>query len=229
MERVKTYIKNLDEKIEGGFPKPSIIMILGPPGSGKTTFCDQFIYNGLERGEAALYITFYATPTEIKSRMERFGWRIESKIIVFIDVYSWKAGGEVVSKYAIRQLTDLNEFNIKVSEAIREYKDKNLQRCTIDSISQLFLYVPTDLALRFTSVLSGKLKLNDITSILVVEAGMHTQATLNSLNTLTDGCIELSYSETLQKRIMRVVRMANTKHKLDWFGFEITDKGIEVE
>lgn len=229
MERVRTYIKNFDEKIEGGFPKPSAIMVLGPPGSGKTTFCNQFIYNGLKKGEAALYITFYATPREIKDRMKKFGWEIEGKIIVFIDAYSWKAGGELVDKYVIRQPTDLNEFNIKVSEAIREYKEKNLKRCTIDSLSQLFLYVPADLALRFTSVLLGKLKLNDITSTVVVEGGMHDQTTLNALNTLTDGCIELGYSEMLQKRIMRIARMVNTKHELDWFGFEITDKGVEVE
>jgi KaiC/GvpD/RAD55 family RecA-like ATPase len=227
--RVKTYIKGFDEKIEGGFPLNSSIIVLGNPGSGKTTFCNQFIYNGLKKGEAALYITLSASPEEIKDSMKKFGWKIEGKIIIFVDAYSWKFGGELFDKYVIRQPSDLNEFNIKVSEAIREHKDKNLKRGTIDSLSHLFLYVPSDLALRFTSVLVGKLKLNGITHTIVIEGGMHDQATLNALNALTDGCIELSYSDVLQKRIMRIVRMVNTKHELDWFGFQITNKGIVVE
>lgn len=226
--RTKVYIKGFDEKIEGGFPENSSILILGPPGTGKTTFCNEFIYNGLKRGEAAIYITFYAPPGEIKDRMKKFGWNIEGKTIIFIDVYSWKAGG-IVDKYVIREPSDLNEFNIKVSEAIRELKDKNLKRCTIDSLSTLFLYVPSDLALKFASVLLGKFKLNGITQTVVIEGGVHDQATLNALDALSDGCVELGYSEVLQKRIMRIRRMIGTKHSLDWFGFEITDKGIVVE
>ncbi|MDI6806397.1 MAG: ATPase domain-containing protein [Candidatus Aenigmarchaeota archaeon] len=227
--RVKTYIKGFDEKLEGGFPQNSSILIFGSPGSGKTTFCNQFIYNGLKKGEAALYITFYAPPRVIKDRMKKFGWNIEGKIIIFIDVYSWKAGGIRVDKYTIREPSDLNEFNIKVSEAIKELKNKNLKRCTIDSLSTLFLYVPTDLALKFTSVLLGKFKLNDITQTIVIEGGVHDQATLNALDAMSDGCVELAYSEMLQKRIMRIRRMVNTKHSLEWFGFQISNKGIVME
>jgi KaiC/GvpD/RAD55 family RecA-like ATPase len=57
LERVKTGIKGLDELLLGGFPKESITLISGPPGSGKSIFCYQFIAKGIEEGDKCLYLT----------------------------------------------------------------------------------------------------------------------------------------------------------------------------
>ena len=68
--RISTGIENLDAKIEGGIPQYSSTLILGPPGTGKTTFCNQFIYHGLKQNESAIYILFNALPEDVKSSME---------------------------------------------------------------------------------------------------------------------------------------------------------------
>ena len=44
LERVKTGIDSLDSMIEGGLPKSSITLVSGPPGSGKSILCFQFLY-----------------------------------------------------------------------------------------------------------------------------------------------------------------------------------------
>ena len=49
IERVKTGIKGLDELLSGGIPKESITLVSGPPGSGKSIFCYQFIAKGARR------------------------------------------------------------------------------------------------------------------------------------------------------------------------------------
>jgi len=45
IQRVPTGIPKFDELIEGGFPNNSMILLVGYPGAGKTTFSAQFIYN----------------------------------------------------------------------------------------------------------------------------------------------------------------------------------------
>ena len=37
---VTSHIPNLDEILEGGFNKPSIVLVAGAAGSGKTTLAD---------------------------------------------------------------------------------------------------------------------------------------------------------------------------------------------
>src|SRR2546426_10741350 len=46
LDRVPTGIKGLDELLGGGFPDGRCILIVGSPGSGKTTFALQYLYHG---------------------------------------------------------------------------------------------------------------------------------------------------------------------------------------
>lgn len=57
IKRVKTGIKGLDELLSGGIPKESITLVSGPPGSGKSIFCYQFIAKGVQEGNKCLYLT----------------------------------------------------------------------------------------------------------------------------------------------------------------------------
>ncbi|WXG42091.1 MAG: ATPase domain-containing protein [Candidatus Freyarchaeum deiterrae] len=57
-ERVPTGITWLDQLIEGGFPSGSLILLAGNPGSGKTAFSVKFLCNGIQSGEAGIYVSF---------------------------------------------------------------------------------------------------------------------------------------------------------------------------
>ena len=58
-DRVTTGIKGLDSMIGGGFPRCSLILLAGNPGTGKTVFGAQFISRGVhEYGEPRIYVSF---------------------------------------------------------------------------------------------------------------------------------------------------------------------------
>lgn len=46
IERVSSGISGLDKLVEGGYPRNSVVLISGGPGTGKTTFALQYIYSG---------------------------------------------------------------------------------------------------------------------------------------------------------------------------------------
>ena len=56
--RIPTGAEGLDEVLDGGFPRGSLILLAGNPGTGKTVFSMQFLVRGAELGEPGVYVSF---------------------------------------------------------------------------------------------------------------------------------------------------------------------------
>ena len=56
--RVGTGVPGLDEMLEGGFPAGSLVTLAGRPGTGKTIFASQFLYQGArDVQEPGMYVS----------------------------------------------------------------------------------------------------------------------------------------------------------------------------
>jgi len=64
-----TGIPGLDEMIGGGLPVPSLILVAGDAGAGKTTFCTQFLCKGADLGEPGLYFLTFGGPLILYSSL----------------------------------------------------------------------------------------------------------------------------------------------------------------
>lgn len=60
LDRFDTGVPNLDLVLGGGFLRGTIVMVVGPPGSGKTILGQQIAFSAARRGEVALYFTGYS-------------------------------------------------------------------------------------------------------------------------------------------------------------------------
>ncbi len=72
--KIKTGIPGFDKLLKEGIPKGSAILVEGGPGSGKTLFCLQTLYNLVKRGYKGLYMSFEEPEWRLKSHMYSFGW-----------------------------------------------------------------------------------------------------------------------------------------------------------
>src|SRR5467141_3532512 len=73
-EKVASGIPGLDNLIEGGFWPKSTVVILGSSGTGKSTFAIQFLMEGIEQGEQALYVTLEEPPEQIMHEADLMGF-----------------------------------------------------------------------------------------------------------------------------------------------------------
>ncbi|MBI2598093.1 MAG: hypothetical protein HYW50_02765, partial [Candidatus Diapherotrites archaeon] len=72
--RVKTGIQGLDKALNGGLPFKNIVLVSGGAGTGKSTLCLQYLYNGAKLfGEKGLYISTEQTKAELFKTGQNFG------------------------------------------------------------------------------------------------------------------------------------------------------------
>jgi len=74
---VGTGIAGLDELFIHGIPKGVSSLVCGGPGSGKTIFCLQTLYEAAKAGEKCYYMTFEEDPERLRNHMRDFGWNPE--------------------------------------------------------------------------------------------------------------------------------------------------------
>jgi len=242
-ERVKTGIKGLDELIEGGLPRGYSYLLLGGPGTGKTTFGAQYLYKGAtEFAENGMYVTFDEPPYSIISNMQRYGWNLTDEErqgrLGFVDVSPIKReakAGTFVPAALQQSFLGAAKFNLDdVVSAISEVKRKvDAKRCVIDSISALTLQYKDNFeirqqVLRLIKVLTEM----DLTTIMLAEIPEDRQdmTTFGPEAFLAQGVIVLHMYRVEESNVkaLEVRKMRGVKHTDRLCPYRVTAEGIEV-
>ncbi|MDO8725722.1 MAG: ATPase domain-containing protein [Candidatus Methanoperedens sp.] len=74
IRRIKTGIPGFDGLIEGGIPEGFVVVVTGPPGTGKTTFSLQFLLEGVKNNERCIFFSFEENAEQLINQSIRFGW-----------------------------------------------------------------------------------------------------------------------------------------------------------
>jgi KaiC domain protein len=233
MKRVLTNIPGLDEILNGGIPERNVVLISGGPGTGKTILSQQFLWNGLQQGEAGIYVALEEHPAQIRQNMLQFGWNVkpfeEKGMFALVDAFTAGIGrAKEYEKYVVADLNDLRELIDVLSQAV---KDINAKRVTVDSVTSLYINKPAlarGIILQLKRVLAGLgCTTLFVSQISVGERGFGGPGVEHGV----DGIIRLDLDEINGelKRSLIVWKMRGTSHSMKRHPFEITDKGIVVK
>ncbi len=243
MNRVKTDIDGFDELVEGGFPELSSVLLSGSPGTGKTIFSLQYLYNGAKKhNENGIYVSLSESVDQLKKNAKIVGMdydKISDKVRIIAP-----------------NMDNLGEFMKMLKKTSDEVKPK---RMVIDSLTTAETYAPTLInikGLNFMEVLDGlpvftppilgnaitrravdrlirELKKLDCTTIYISELLKDSDALSRDTVSefLVDGVIVLSRALIGNKaqRVLLVEKMRGTKQDENIHKFEITDKGVVVK
>jgi KaiC domain protein len=233
MKRVLTNIPGLDEILNGGIPERNVVLVSGGPGTGKTILSQQFLWNGLQQGEAGIYVALEEHPVQIRQNMLQFGWNVkpfeEKGMFALVDAFTAGIGkAKEYEKYVVADLNDLRELIDVLSQAV---KDINAKRVTVDSVTSLYINKPAlarGIILQLKRVLAGLgCTTLFVSQISVGERGFGGPGVEHGV----DGIIRLDLDEVNGelKRSLIVWKMRGTSHSMKRHPFEITDKGIVVK
>ncbi|WP_054842370.1 KaiC domain-containing protein [Vulcanisaeta distributa] len=230
--RVRTYVPGLDEILYGGIPERSVVLISGGPGTGKSILGKQFLYNGLVRDEAGVFVALEEHPVAVRRSFRHFNWDItkfekEGKFAI-VDAFTAGIGSASQrEKYVVKDIDNVHELVDVLRQAI---KDTGARRVTIDSVSTLYLTKPsiarsTVMLLKRVIAGLGTTALF-ISQVSVGERGFGGPGVEHAV----DGIIRLDLDEIDGKlyRSIIVWKMRDTKISMVRHPMDITDEGVVI-
>lgn len=246
-DRARTGIPGLDDALMGGIPKENLVLISGGAGTGKTTFCLQYIVNGALKGEKGLYISTEQTPTNLQRQATQYGWDLDALQkqglikLIFIDILNEKS------------------YTTKMEDSISGFRPK---RVVIDSLSTFSDYAAmTDfskvillqrggmqgsaaertmpeslsektLVKRMLASILAILRTHEATFMLTSELPEKGDSLSSDgiSEFLVDGVILLFHLGvgSAEFRTAQIRKMRYSNHRKDYLPYEISGKGIEI-
>jgi len=174
INRIKTYIEGFDEKIDGGIPVGSNVIISGGPGTMKSSLAYYILYqNAIKNGMSGLYLSVEQQAESLIKQMEYMELSTEN-IKDKIYIYDWQqivAGFKDVLKFEpeIAPLeTKKKQQWLEIIETLTN-QIKSYQLFVLDSISTFEFLSNIKDNRKFVSALFQILRNRDITTIMILE------------------------------------------------------------
>ncbi len=227
--KIKTYIKGLDEQMDGGIPAGHLVLICGTSGSMKSSVAFNILFNAVKHDDyKAVYLSLEQSRTSLLRHMKGLGMDIADveENLAVIDL-----GRLRKEMRDIQRDEKLNWLNSLLSQ-IRNYKENiGFDVLVVDSMDALYVLSkmkePRDELFHFYEGIRD----TNITSFLISEMpGMTEHFGKYDVEAfLSDGIIHVAMERDGRSvnRFISVVKMREVKHATDYFPL-LTDDGFEI-
>lgn len=233
MVKLKTGIKGFDELIGGGIESGSRNILYGLPGTGKTVFAMQFLWQGLTEGETVAFDVMDKPFPRLRAYFKSFGWDIEP----------YEARKNFISIQAFPHFEPYPKDPRVIYFSLDDFEEmKRIDK--ILSESHVTRFAAGDFSEHLFSLFELKYMdpvedwtINWCHFDNIVNIDIMTAATQKDVNTQRAVDLDLNkahnifffrFNEETFQRELRIVKMEGCAHPLQWLPFKITKNGIEM-
>jgi circadian clock protein KaiC len=220
-QRRSTGLADLDRILGGGLKPGSMVMVAGPPGTGKTILAQQICFANATEQRRAVYYTTLSEP--------------HSKIVEHLTPFSFFDPEALGPRVEVLHLGDLLEqagtsgLDLLVDEVVRKATEDEPAIVVIDSVKMLREFA-TDKQLRIALYkLTSRVAHSKAVLLLV---GEYTPYEIESGPefALADGVLQLAYEprEPFDRRWMRVIKLRGGSHLEGKHTFHLSADGFTV-
>lgn len=161
-----------------GLLNSGMVLILGPPASGKTTLARSFVRLAAQNEKSIIYISTQASESEIRTQFANLEVPDGSHLEV-LDCFSWSTPHLEGSKTALNP-SNLSEVGIEFQSRLKKSRGAYV---TIDSLDAFALDAGEDAASKFLRTMIPRLKAQMASGTATVTSGIHTPRFENVLRT----------------------------------------------
>ena len=186
-------------------PEESLVLLAGPPGAGKSTFCHQVVLNGLAMDKPVIFVTTEQRPSQVISLLREKGLGEPTpKAVAFVDAYSETVGVETPERpdttYA--NCVDLNSISIATTR-LQERMGRRGILLAVDSLTSPYLLSGAEVT-RFMRLFLSKLAAEGNSVMALMDEGCGKEEDLGAMMSVADGIITMEIEEST--RVINVLK-----------------------
>jgi circadian clock protein KaiC len=219
IKRLTTGSRQLDDILDGGVPENSLDIIMGAPGSGKTTLAEQLMFANTADVRPMLYLTTMSEPLDkVINYLQRFRFFDVDKLGTTIH---YEALGPDLAEHGVGVLLP------RLMDAIKTLSPKLI---VIDSFKAIHDLATSVQEMRLVLYeVAGLLAAYNVTVLLVGEY-RHEDIAVYPEFAIADGIIELARNAlgSHDERYLRVFKLRGSAYRQGSHAFDITPDGLKV-
>ncbi len=233
MEFINTYVRGLDEKIEGGIPRGSVILISGPTGSMKSSFSFYIAYNYLKERKKGnvIYISLEQSRESLLNQMVSLGMNIEKlpKECEF-NIFDWGLVRKIVRDSGKQ---DTVNWLDAIINPVKEFgKSKKLDFVILDSLNALYAISNLKNPRNHLFFLFEAMRELGATTLVISETSYNSMqfGTFDVEGFLADSIIHLSMERIGRTlgRYISIIKIRGVKHSTDYYPLLVDKKGFRI-
>ncbi|HEX76777.1 MAG TPA: hypothetical protein G4O12_09420 [Dehalococcoidia bacterium] len=184
-------------------PKESVILLAGPPGAGKSTFCHQMVLNGIAAERPVIFVTTEQSPSGVTSLLRERGMG-EPVILSFVDAFAKTVGAEAPEQpdTVDANCEDLNSISMAIARLQQRIGKRDIL-LAFDSLTSPYLFNKEEV-FRFMRLCLLKFASEGNSVLALMDEGCGKEEDLGAMMSVADGIIRMEIKE--KSRIINVVK-----------------------
>ena len=191
-------------------PPKNMILLVGPPGAGKSIFCQQAVLQTLPLDKPVIYVTTEYGPSRVEDALKEAGLQeFEPGLLHYVDAYNETVGVSVSdrSDAVHADCNDLSSIDIAISK-LHERIGKKHVLLVFDSLTSPYLFSGSEF-LRFMRESLSRYAAKGNAVLTCIDEGCGKSEDLVAMMSLANGVIKIEMKK--DKQVLDVMKHPKVK------------------
>jgi KaiC/GvpD/RAD55 family RecA-like ATPase/predicted hydrocarbon binding protein len=186
-------------------PKGNLILLAGPPGAGKSTFCQQIVLKSIAGDQPVIFVTSERSPSGTTDLLRERGMgELAPGSLSFVDAFTETVGLTCTPREdtVCANCADLNSLSIATTRLQQKIGQKGVL-LAFDSLTSPYLFCGAEIT-KFIRLFLSKFAAEGNSVLALVDEGCGKEEDLGAMMSVADGIIRMEVKEN--SRVVNLVK-----------------------